>query len=89
VPLPRIDIDVFLGARDSPEALEECRKAAEGLHQFGILIVGDSRVTEVDNSKCVPLSCVCAATTAEHALIVSWIAASRLTCGTAAAASWT
>ena len=49
--LPVIDIDVFLNRpRDSPEAREECKKAADALIAYGALVLHDSRVSESDNS---------------------------------------
>ncbi|KAJ4393097.1 hypothetical protein N0V93_002304 [Gnomoniopsis smithogilvyi] len=48
--LPIIDLDVFLTKpHDSPEALAECRKAAEALITYGALVLHDSRVSESDN----------------------------------------
>ncbi|CAN8097749.1 unnamed protein product [Discula destructiva] len=48
--LPIVDLDVFLNnPHDAPDALEECRKAAEALITYGALVLHDSRVSEEDN----------------------------------------
>ncbi len=51
VDLPVVDLDAFLADPASPLAREQCRIAAEGLHQFGLLIVRDSRVSDTDNNR--------------------------------------
>ncbi|KAK7694971.1 hypothetical protein QCA50_002159 [Cerrena zonata] len=49
--LPVIDLDILLSQpSDSLAVLEECKKAAEALIQYGALLVHDSRVSEDDNS---------------------------------------
>ncbi|KAI0403364.1 hypothetical protein F4802DRAFT_294299 [Xylaria palmicola] len=48
--LPIIDLDVFLASRDSPEAREECARAARALITYGALVLRDSRVAEDDNA---------------------------------------
>ncbi|KAG8852803.1 hypothetical protein FRB96_008491 [Tulasnella sp. 330] len=47
--LPVIDLDVFRGDPETPEAALECRKAADALIEYGALVVKDSRVSESDN----------------------------------------
>ncbi|GAP92773.2 putative clavaminate synthase [Rosellinia necatrix] len=47
--LPIIDLDVFLEARDSAAAREECVRAARALITYGALVLRDSRVAEADN----------------------------------------
>ena len=51
--VPTVDIDGFCADPTSREAVEECRRIADGLHRFGVLIVRDSRVTEADNARSV------------------------------------
>jgi hypothetical protein len=49
--LPVVDLDLFLaGPIDSPSVLNECKRAAEALIQFGAVILKDSRISEEDNS---------------------------------------
>jgi isopenicillin N synthase-like dioxygenase len=48
--LPVIDLDIFLNnPQSSPEALAECKRAANALIIYGALVLHDSRVAEKDN----------------------------------------
>ncbi|KAF9973328.1 hypothetical protein BGZ73_003440 [Actinomortierella ambigua] len=48
--LPIIDLGIFLSTPDSPEAIAECKRAADAIRDFGALIVKDPRVTEKENN---------------------------------------
>ncbi|EJU02659.1 Clavaminate synthase-like protein [Dacryopinax primogenitus] len=50
MPLPVVDLDIFLQSPDSVTAQAECKKAADALVEYGALVVKDSRVSEADNS---------------------------------------
>ncbi|KAI9202149.1 uncharacterized protein BJ171DRAFT_515029 [Polychytrium aggregatum] len=52
--LPTVDLTPFLSctsANLSPEAMQECRSAAESLLKYSILILRDPRVSESDNDR--------------------------------------
>ena len=56
--VPVIDLNALLslkeGDADSQAAYAaECKKVADALHEYSILIVRDPRVTEADNNGCV------------------------------------
>ena len=53
--LPVIDLQDFLMSPHSPAALTECKRAAHGLKEFGVLIVRDPRVTEQHNDQFLDL----------------------------------
>ncbi len=54
--LPVVNLDLFLaGSRDSAEAREECKKAADALITYGALVLHDSRVSEEDNTNFLDL----------------------------------
>lgn len=49
--IPVINLDLFLSKpRDSEEVVNECKKAADALINYGALVLHDSRVSERDNS---------------------------------------
>ncbi|GAA6014237.1 hypothetical protein JCM10207_006142 [Rhodosporidiobolus poonsookiae] len=54
-PLPIVDLDAFLASPDSPEARTGAEKVAEGLIEYGALIVKDSRVSEDANARFLDL----------------------------------
>lgn len=51
--LPTIDLEVYMKKNESPEmaarAQEECKKVADSLFNYGILIVKDPRASQADN----------------------------------------
>jgi len=49
--LPIIQASIFLSNPTSPEAIEECKKAADALYTHGALIIKDLRVSEKDNDR--------------------------------------
>jgi len=49
--IPIINAEIFLSNPNSAEALAECKKVAEALHDYGVLIVKDPRVSEKDNDR--------------------------------------
>ena len=56
--LPIIDLNALLKFDATNEESKaayaaECKKVADALHQFSILIVRDPRVSQDDNNKCV------------------------------------
>ena len=49
--IPMIDLEKYLNRSADPRSYEaECRKVADALHRFGVLIVRDPRVNETHNS---------------------------------------
>jgi len=52
--VPVIDVEAFLN-RVPGKWEEECKKVAESLHKFGILIWKDPRVVEKDNDEYLDL----------------------------------
>lgn len=46
--VPIIDVAAYLD-KDSETSTIECKKVAESLHKFGILIIKDPRIDEQDN----------------------------------------
>ena len=52
--VPVIDVRAFL-EKDVAKMQEQCRLVAQSLHEFGILIVKDSRVSEADNNKFIDM----------------------------------
>ena len=46
--VPVIDVAAFLN-KDPETSAFECRKVAESLHKYGILIIKDPRIDEQDN----------------------------------------
>ncbi|CAG8646992.1 4718_t:CDS:1 [Acaulospora colombiana] len=49
--LPIIDLGLYLRGKNDPLAVEECKKAANALVDYGALLLKDPRVTEEDNSQ--------------------------------------
>lgn len=53
--IPVIDLSRWITgdtarSREGSEAAEDCRLLADALHRFGIVLVRDPRVSEVDNN---------------------------------------
>lgn len=53
--LPTVSLDAFLADPNSPEGVEEARKAAESLIASGALIVRDSRAAKEANDRFLDL----------------------------------
>jgi hypothetical protein len=54
--LPVIDISLFLNKNDDIQIYEsECKKVAYALHHYGIAVLRDPRVSELDNNKFLEL----------------------------------
>ncbi|KAJ1656739.1 hypothetical protein IWQ61_003742 [Dispira simplex] len=49
--LPLVEAKEFLEAPDSPQALLECQKAAQALHDYGCLLLRDPRVSNDKNEE--------------------------------------
>ena len=49
--LPVVDLDAYFADPSSDVAKAECKKAAEGLHKYGMLVVRTSNATQEDNSR--------------------------------------
>ena len=47
--IPKIDVKLFLEREEGFE--EECKKVAETLHNYGVIIIKDPRVNEADNDE--------------------------------------
>lgn len=52
--VPIIDIESFL-TEDPEKLMAECKKVAECLHKYGILIVKDPRVNHQDNEEYIDM----------------------------------
>ncbi|KAG9304521.1 hypothetical protein G9A89_020085 [Geosiphon pyriformis] len=53
--LPIINLELYLKSKDTPEVIQECKKAANALRDYGALLVKDPRVTEADNGRFLDL----------------------------------
>ncbi|CAK4618431.1 hypothetical protein LEN26_001382 [Aphanomyces euteiches] len=55
--LPVIDLEKFMRAPDatSADVVEECKKVADCLYKYGVLVVRDPRATEADNGRFLDL----------------------------------
>ncbi|CAI2165421.1 773_t:CDS:10 [Funneliformis geosporum] len=53
--LPIIDLDLFSRDKTASEAINECKKAANALREYGALLVRNSGVKEEDNSRFLDL----------------------------------
>ncbi|CAG8561367.1 21_t:CDS:2 [Paraglomus brasilianum] len=49
--LPTVDFGLYFENNTSPEAIRECEKAADGLRDYGAILVKDPRVTKEDNDR--------------------------------------
>jgi isopenicillin N synthase-like dioxygenase len=50
--IPVIDLNAFFGKNENPEKfMEECKKAADAFHRYGLVCVRDPRVSEADNDR--------------------------------------
>lgn len=50
--IPVVDLSAWVGEREgggATDRAEECKQLADALHRFGIVVVRDPRVSEVDN----------------------------------------
>lgn len=52
--VPVIDVQAYL-SQNPDKIMEECKKVAESLHKFGILIWKDPRVDHKDNDEYIDL----------------------------------
>ncbi|CAG8442002.1 2527_t:CDS:2 [Ambispora gerdemannii] len=53
--LPIINLGLYINDKNSTKAIEECKKTANALRDYGALLVKDPRVTEEDNAQFLDL----------------------------------
>jgi hypothetical protein len=55
IDVPIIDAETFLNKQEDEKYLEECKKCAESLHKYGIIVLKDPRVNEQQNEDYIDL----------------------------------